>query len=60
MRRCSGNAQGGCAGLSEASGQERIRGYITGWGPNEFTPLGTLKDYDVTRQFRDIKAPARL
>lgn len=23
---CGGNAQGGCAGLSEASGQERIRG----------------------------------
>lgn len=32
--------------------------YITGWGPNEFTPLGTLKEYDVTEQLKDIKEPA--
>ena len=35
-----------------------LEAYITGWGPNEFTPLGTLKDYDVTGQLRDIKMPA--
>ena len=29
--------------------------YIVGWGPNEFTPVGTLKDYDVTEQLKDIK-----
>lgn len=32
--------------------------YVVGWGPNEFTPLGTLKDYDVTGQLKDIKEPA--
>lgn len=32
--------------------------YVVGWGPNEFTPLGTLKDYDVTDQLGDIKEPA--
>ena len=32
--------------------------YVVGWGPNEFTPLGTLKDYDVTDQLRDIREPA--
>lgn len=32
--------------------------YIVGWGPNEFTPLGTLKDYDVIDQLGDIKEPA--
>ena len=32
--------------------------YVVGWGPNEFTPLGTLKDYDVTEQLKDIKEPA--
>ena len=32
--------------------------YITGWGPNEFTPTGTLKDFDVTKQLRDITEPA--
>jgi proline iminopeptidase len=31
--------------------------YITAWGPNEFTPLGNLKDYDVTKQLKDIKWP---
>ena len=32
--------------------------YVVGWGPNEFTPLGTLKDYDVTAQLKDINEPA--
>ena len=32
--------------------------YVVGWGPNEFTPLGTLKDYDVTDQLHDIREPA--
>lgn len=32
--------------------------YIVGWGPNEFTPLGTLKDYDVIEKLGDIKEPA--
>ena len=32
--------------------------YVVGWGPNEFTPLGTLKDYDVIGQLGDIKEPA--
>nr|WP_296265906.1 proline iminopeptidase-family hydrolase [uncultured Merdimonas sp.] len=32
--------------------------YIVGWGPNEYTPQGTLKDYDVTEQLKDIKEPS--
>ncbi len=32
--------------------------YIEGWGPNEFTPTGTLKDYDVTAKLPDIEEPA--
>lgn len=32
--------------------------YVVGWGPNEFTPLGTLKDYNVIDQLGDIKEPA--
>ena len=31
--------------------------YVVGWGPNEYTPMGTLKDYDVTKQLKDIKEP---
>ena len=31
--------------------------YVVGWEPNEFTPLGTLKDYDVIDQLGDIKEP---
>lgn len=31
--------------------------YVVGWGPNEYTPMGTLKDYDVTEQLKDIKEP---
>jgi len=32
--------------------------YVVGWGPNEYTPEGTLKDYDVTEQLKDISQPA--
>ena len=31
--------------------------HVVGWGPNEYTPEGTLKDYDVTEQLKDIKEP---
>ncbi|MCP1101951.1 proline iminopeptidase [Aequitasia blattaphilus] len=35
-----------------------VESYVVGWGPNEYTPQGTLKDYDVTEQLKDIKEPA--
>lgn len=44
-----------CLTRAKRSGRES---YITAWGPNEFTPLGTLKDFDVTKQLKDIKEPA--
>ncbi|ANK61967.1 proline iminopeptidase [Loigolactobacillus backii] len=31
--------------------------YVTAWGPNEYNPLGTLKNYDYTAQLKDIKLP---
>lgn len=31
--------------------------YVIGWGPNEYTPMGTLKDYDVIDKLKDIKEP---
>lgn len=31
--------------------------YMVGWGPNEFTPMGTLKDYDVTELLQTINVP---
>lgn len=44
-----------CVRREKKSGREA---YVTGWGPNEFTPLGTLKDYDVTEQLKDIQQSA--
>ena len=44
-----------CLRRPKKSGRES---YIVGWGPNEFTPLGTLKDYDVIDKLGDIKEPA--
>ena len=32
--------------------------YVTAWGPNEFTPLGNLKDFDVTDKLGSVKEPA--
>ena len=31
--------------------------YVVGWGPKEYTPMGTLKDYDVIDKLKDIKEP---
>ena len=35
-----------------------IESYLTAWGPNEFTPIGTLKDFDVTELLQTIRVPA--
>ena len=32
--------------------------YLVAWGPNEFTPSGTLKDFDVTARLGEIQVPA--
>ena len=32
--------------------------YETAWGPNEFTPIGNLKDFDYTEKLKSWKVPA--
>ena len=32
--------------------------YLVGWGPNEFTPMGTLKEFDITELLHTIDVPA--
>lgn len=44
-----------CLRRPKRSGRES---YLTAWGPNEFTPTGTLKDFDVTGRLQDIDVPA--
>ncbi len=44
-----------CLRREKKTGRESYR---TGWGPNEFTPEGTLKDYDVTMKLQEIEEPA--
>lgn len=58
LRHCSGaltEDSPECLRRPKKSGREA---YVVGWGTNEFTPEGTLKDYDVTEQLKDIKEPA--
>lgn len=31
--------------------------YLYGWGPNEFTPNGSLKDYEITERLAEITVP---
>lgn len=38
--------------------REGRESYLTAWGPNEFTPMGPLKDYDVTDRLHKIDVPA--
>ena len=58
LRHCAGEVTEDapeCLRRPKKSGREA---YVVGWGPNEFTPLGTLKDYDVIDKLPDIKEPA--
>lgn len=58
LRHCAGKVPEDapeCLRRPRKTGRES---YVVGWGPNEFTPLGTLKDYDVIDQLPDIKEPA--
>ncbi len=32
--------------------------YITAWGPNEYTPMGTLRSYDVIDRLTRIRVPS--
>ena len=34
-----------------------MESYIEAWGPNEYTPTGTLKDFNYTAQLHAIKVP---
>ena len=43
-----------CLTRPKGSGTEA---YVTGWGPNEYTPLGNLKDFDRTDALADIRIP---
>ena len=44
-----------CITRPKRSGRES---YEVAWGPNEFTPMGTLKDFDVTELLHTIDVPA--
>ena len=35
-----------------------MESYITAWGPNEYTPTGTLKDFEYTDRLHEILQPA--
>lgn len=41
----------------EDSGSGR-ESYLTAWGPNEYTPTGTLRDYDFTDALHSCRIPA--
>ena len=44
-----------CLTRPKRSGTES---YLYGWGPNEYTPQGTLKDFEFTDRLHEIAVPA--
>lgn len=46
-----------CMTREKKSGKES---YLIAWGESEFTPSGTLKDYEYTDKLKDIKCPVLL
>jgi proline iminopeptidase len=43
-----------CLTRPKKSGEES---YLTAWGPNEYTPLGTLRDFDFIDRLGEIHVP---
>lgn len=43
-----------CLKRPKQTGEEA---YLVGWGPNEFTPTGTLSDFETTDRLHEIKQP---
>ena len=43
-----------CVTRPKRSGREA---YLVGWGPNEFTPTGTLSGFEVTDRLHEIETP---
>ena len=46
--------------LPECLRRKKNRGdvaYLSAWGPSEFSPQGTLKDYETTSRLKDIYVP---
>ena len=44
-----------CCTRPKKSGSES---YVEGWGPNEFAPTGTLKDFEYIDRLGEIKIPS--
>lgn len=55
-----------CASIPDEHSPECLRrpkkagteAYLIGWGPNEYTPSGTLKDYEYTDRLSEITVPS--
>ena len=43
-----------CLTRAKKTGKEA---YLVGWGPNEFTPIGTLSNFEVIDRLHEIKTP---
>jgi proline iminopeptidase len=57
LRHCAGPVTPNspeCLRRPKAAGTEA---YITAWGQNEFSPSGTLKNFDFTEELENIKEP---
>ena len=54
-----------CAGAVTADSPECLRrkkksgdeAYLVAWGPNEYTPMGNLRDFDYTERLKEIACP---
>lgn len=44
-----------CLRRPKKSGSES---YLYGWGPNEYNPTGTLKEYEYTNRLQEIRIPS--
>lgn len=58
LRHCAGEVT---EDSPECLRREKVAGtesYLVGWGQNEFSPSGTLKDFDFTEEIKNIKTPS--
>jgi proline-specific peptidase len=56
-RHCSGTFDENSPECLTRPKKSGVEPYVAGWGPNEFTPTGSLRDYDYMDKLKDFSKP---
>lgn len=58
LRHCAGEVTEDSPECLRRAKKAGAEAYLYGWGPNEYTPTGSLGNFEYTDQLKDIREPA--